>query len=147
MRFAAPLVLAFILGTGGLTKAERLQSGAAQAAVLDYEFTGAAGLLFFHVRPEMADAFEAVTARVSDVLAASDDPVRRQQAEHWKVFRSTEDHDSRIYVLLFDPVVSGADYDPVKILAEAVPDEVPDLYRQLQAAIVRIERMGLAPVR
>lgn len=123
------------------------QDGPSQTAVLDYVFTGGAGMLFFHVRPDRTADFEAVAARVSAALASSDDPVRRQQALHWKLFRSSEQHENAIYVAVFDPVVEGGDYDPVKILSEEAPDEVQALYGQLQAAIVRIERMGLTAVR
>jgi hypothetical protein len=147
----APLVLALLLAAPSAAAAQSPASLAVatppQAVPLDYVFSGAAGILFFHVRPSMADQFEAVAIRVAELLAASENPVRRQQSENWKVFASTEEHENRIYVFLFDPVAEGADYDLVKILTEAVPDEVPSLYAQLQAAIVRIERMGLRRVR
>ena len=55
--------------------------------------------------------------------------------------------ESAIYVFSFDPAVPGADYDPVKLLAEAVPGEAQALYEKLKAAIVRVERMGLARLR
>jgi hypothetical protein len=55
--------------------------------------------------------------------------------------------DNAIYVFSFDPAVPGADYDPVKLLAEAVPSEALALYEKLKTAIVRVERMGLARLR
>jgi hypothetical protein len=121
---------------------------AGQAAALDYAFPGAAaGMLFFHVHAEKTAQFEAVVARIAQVLGASEDPVRQQQAIGWRVFRSLEEHANRIYVFVFDPVMPGVDYDPVKILSDGAPEEVQALYAQLKDAIVRIERMGLARVR
>jgi hypothetical protein len=52
-----------------------------------------------------------------------------------------------IYLFFFDPAVSGADYDPVKVLGEDAPSEVGPLYERLRSAIVRVERMGLVKVR
>jgi len=112
-----------------------------------YVFSGGAGMLFFHVRPDRAADFEAVSSRLSALLAASEDPVRRLQADSWKMFRSVESHPNRIYVFVFDPVAAGADYDPVRILREEAPDEVQALYLQLKESIVRIERMGLEPIK
>lgn len=114
---------------------------------LDYVFSGQAGLLFFHVHADRATEFEGVARRIGELLAASSDAARRQQAVGWKLFRSLESHPNRIYVFLFDPIVPGADYDPVKILSAELPDEVQALYSQLKDALIRIERMDLARVR
>lgn len=111
-----------------------------------YVFPTGAGMLFFHVRADKADAFEAVMRRLAQVLAASDDDVRRRQAEHFRMFRSVEQHPNLIYVFVFDPAVPGADYDPVRLLREEVPGEVQALYTDLRDAIIRIERMGLRPI-
>jgi hypothetical protein len=114
----------------------------------NYRFTTPAGVLYFHVRPDRATDFEAVVTRMGEVLDQSADPVRRQQAASWRVWRSTETgHDSTVYMFFFDPVVSGADYDPVKILGEGLPTEVHALYERLKAATIRIERMALQRVR
>ncbi len=50
-------------------------------------------------------------------------------------------------MFVFDPALPGADYDPVKLLGEAVPTEAQGLYERLKASIVRVERMGLAKLR
>ena len=87
-------------------------------------------------------------ARLSESLDGAQDATRRQQAASWRMFRSAESvKESAIYVFSFDPAVPGADYDPVKMLAEAVPSEAQALYEKLKAAIVRVERMGLARLR
>jgi hypothetical protein len=139
---ACLLVPALALGQGP-PPPQAPPSSQTPSAPLDYVFTNVAGLLFFHVRPEMGSEFEAVAGRIAAVLAASDDETRRRQAEGWRIYRSVEAHDNRIYVFVFDPVAPGADYDPVRLLSDEAPDEVQALYTRLKASILRIERMGL----
>ncbi|MEZ5317630.1 MAG: hypothetical protein R2752_09545 [Vicinamibacterales bacterium] len=112
-----------------------------------YQFPSGAGMLFFYVRPDHAADFEAVLARLDAALSATTDPARARQAVSWRMFRSLESHDERIYVFFFDPAVPDASYDPVKALGDLLPDEVQDLYARLKAAIVRVERMGLSRIR
>lgn len=119
-------------------------AGGAQA----YSFPTGAGLLLFYVRPERTADFEGVVKRMSEVLDKSANPVRRQQASGWRMFRSVEaPKDSVIYVFVLDPAVAGSDYDPVKVLSEELPTEAHALYETIKSATVRIERMGLAKLR
>jgi hypothetical protein len=114
----------------------------------EYVFPSGAGVLFFHVRHDHAADFEAVVARLSTALDRAADPVRRQQSANWRIYRSAESpRDVVIYLFFFDPAVSGADYDPVKVLGEDVPAEIGPLYERLRTAIVRVERMGLVKLR
>ncbi|HUL73960.1 MAG TPA: hypothetical protein VLT86_12710 [Vicinamibacterales bacterium] len=138
MLLVAPLVLAAALA----------QQAPAPAAAPDYTFPSGAGLLFFYVKPDKTADFEAIVARLSDVLDKTEDPVRKQQAANWRILRSVETtKDNAIYVMLFVPAVGGADYDPIKVLSEALPTEVQGLYERLRDAVVRVERMGLAKIR
>jgi hypothetical protein len=113
----------------------------------DYRFDTATALLLFYVRPDHTADFEAIAARISQALAASPDPVRRQQARSWRTFRSSEAaRDAVVYVFLLDPVVPNADYDPVRILSESLPGDMQPLYDRLKASVIRVERMGLGPL-
>jgi hypothetical protein len=149
----ARLVLAAALAPGAATQVAPLPQSAAQqpsspAAAPDYTFPSGAGLLFFYVKPDKTADFEAVVARLSDVLDKTDDPVRKQQAANWRILRSVETtKDTAIYVFLFSPAVTGVDYDPIRVLSEAVPTEVQGLYERLRDAVVRVERMGLSRIR
>jgi hypothetical protein len=150
MRRIVPPVMACLLVGLTAAPAARAQdpAPAASAAAQAYTFATGAGILFFYVRPDRTSDFEAVVARLSESLDGAQDAVRRQQAASWRMFRSAEAvKESAIYVFSFDPAVPGADYDPVKLLAEAVPAEAQALYEKLKAAIVRVERMGLARLR
>jgi len=121
-----------------------VQASSSQA----YVFPSGAGMLFFYVRPDRTAEFEAVLARLNEALDAAPDPLRKQQATGWRIFKSVETtRDSAIYVFLFDPAPAGADYDPVKLLADAIPAEAQALYDKLKSAIVRVERMGLQKLR
>ena len=120
----------------------------ARPVAQEYVFPTGAGVLFFHVRPERADDFEAIVKRLAEALDRSPDPVRRQQATTWRIYRSAETpRDAVIYVFFFDPAVSGADYDPIKVLSEDAPTELSGLFERLRADIVRVERMGLNKLR
>jgi hypothetical protein len=100
------------------------------------------------VRPERADDFEAIVRRLGDALERSTDPVRRQQATSWRIYKSTETpRDAVIYLFFFDPAISGADYDPIKVLSEDAPAELSALFERLRLAVIRVERMGLNKLR
>jgi hypothetical protein len=113
-----------------------------------YQFPSGVGVLFFYVHPDRASDFEAIAARLDDILNRSSDPLRVRQAQGWHIFKSTETpRDAVVYLFFFDPAVTGADYDPMKLVAEGAPDEAADLYRRLRDDVIRVERMGLATIR
>ncbi len=123
----------------------QLQTAAVGA---NYAFPSGAGLLFFYVKLDKTSDFEAVVARLVEVLDKSEDPMRKQQAATWHVLRSVEaTPDAAVYVFMFVPAVAGADYDPVKVFAETLPTEAPALYERLRGSVIRVERMGLVKIR
>ena len=148
-RFVPPVIACTLIGLSAASAAQAQDPPpGAGATAQAYTFATGAGLLFFYVRPDRTTDFEAVVARLSESLDGAQDAVRRQQAASWRMFRSAETvKESAIYVFSFDPAVPGADYDPVKLLAETIPSEAQALYEKLKAAIVRVERMGLARLR
>ena len=142
----APMLLASLAATPRLPQTTVPMTASASAP--DYKFPSGAGMLFFYVKPDKAADFEAVVARLGEALDKSEDPVRKQQAASWRVLRSVEaSGDSAIYVFVFVPAVTTADYDPIKVLSEAAPTEVQTLYDRLRDDVIRVERMGLARVR
>jgi len=149
-----PMMLAGLLVSGGAipAPAPAAQQPGLPASVpvahADYRFPSGAGLLFFYVKPDKTADFEAIVARLSDVLDKTDDPTRKQQAASWRILRSVEaTPDAAIYVFMFVPATPGADYDPIKVLGEALPTEVQGLYERLRDSVIRVERMGLARIR
>jgi len=99
-------------------------------------FASEQGLIFNAIRPDKVVDFETVIAKLREALANSKDPVRNQQGWGWKVYKAAEPgpNGSVLYVFVMDPVVKGADYGVAKILAEAYPTEIMELYRMYTTA-------------
>lgn len=136
------------VSTTVLVSAQGAPAPAGPAAAGDYIFRAPAGLLIFHVRPDHVENFEAVMTRLAQGLDGATDDVRRQQRTGWRVFRSEDaPAGTAVYVVMVDPVVPGADYDPVRMMAELLPGESQPLFERLKAAVIRVERMGLARLR
>ncbi|MBI2835685.1 MAG: hypothetical protein HYX76_14790 [Acidobacteria bacterium] len=99
-------------------------------------FSADAGMMFNVIKADKTADFEMVMGRLKDALQKSEDPARKQQAASWKVFRSLEPGPSGnvLYIFIMDPAVKGADYTVSKILSEAFPTEVQDLYKKYSEA-------------
>ena len=99
-------------------------------------FAAEQGLIFNAIRPDKVMDFETVIAKLRAALANSKDPVRNQQGWGWKMFKATEPgpNGSVLYVFVMDPAVKGADYGVAKILSEAYPAEIMELYRMYTGA-------------
>jgi hypothetical protein len=94
-------------------------------------FASEQGLIFNAIRPDKVMDFEAVIAKLRAALTSSKDPVRNQLGWGWKIYKAAEPgpNGSVLYVFVMDPAVKGADYGVAKILAEAYPTEIMELYR------------------
>jgi len=105
-------------------------------------------LVAFTVAEGSAPDFEAVLAKVREVLAKSDKPERKQQAAHWKILKVDGAQAGEMtYFFLIDQVVKGATYDPFKILAEGLPpDEVRKLYEKISTGVKGIRTAPLAKI-
>jgi len=99
-------------------------------------FAAEQGLIFNAIRPDKVMDFETVLAKLRTALADSKDPVRNQQGWGWKIYKAAEPgpNGSVLYVFVMDPAVKGADYGIAKILSEAYPSEVMELYRMYTGA-------------
>lgn len=99
-------------------------------------FASEQGLIFNAIRPDKVMDFETVLAKLRSALTDSKDPVRNQQGWGWKIFKAAEPgpNGSVLYVFVMDPAVKGADYGVSKILADAYPNEVMELYRMYTGA-------------
>lgn len=104
---------------------------------LTRSFTTKAGLLFNTVRPERVADFETVLWYLDQALKSSTDPAVRAQAQGWKVMKATEPgpNASVLYVFVLDPAVPRADYGLGRILADAYPEQVQEIWRMYQGAV------------
>jgi 23S rRNA G2069 N7-methylase RlmK/C1962 C5-methylase RlmI len=103
-----------------------------QAALPTHTFVTDAGMILNFIKPEKANDFEAVMARLKEALQKSDKPERRQQAATWRLFKAEEPgaNGTILYVFWINPAVKGADYTVSTVLAEAFPQQVQDLFKQ-----------------
>jgi hypothetical protein len=95
-------------------------------------FGSDAGMVLNTIKPERSADFEIVMERLKSALQQSADPVRKQQANGWKVFKALEPgaNNTVLYVFWLSPAIKGADYTVSKILYEAFPKEVEELYQK-----------------
>ncbi len=153
IRMAAPVVIGLMAAAAplvvrALTFAEQppaqpaqVQGGqAAQAqsgqAAQGLVFGADAGVVFNVIRPDKTADFEMVMGRVKDALQKSENPIRKQQAAGWKVFRAQEP-DAKgnvLYLYVLDPAVKDADYTVSRILAEVFPTEAQELWLKFRDA-------------
>ena len=126
--------------TAGQQPAPSGQQQASQSAGASRSFSADAGMFFNNIRPDKTADFEMIMGRVKEALAKNPDPTRKQQAASWKVFKAVEPGAplpdggrAVLYVFVLDPVVKNADYTITKILSEAFPSEVQELYTKLVA--------------
>ena len=95
-------------------------------------FTGDVGILVNYVKSEKAADFEILIGKLKDALAKSERPDRRAQAAGWRVLKMTEPlpNGNVVYLFLLDPVAKDTDYSPSRILGEAFPEELADLFKR-----------------
>ena len=117
----------------------------APAQANPFVFGSDAAMLTFFIKPDKAADFEKVMAKLHEALANSDKPERRQQAAGWKLYKATEAGPSGtvLYVNIISPVLKGADYTMSKILAEAYPQEVQQLFPLYRDAFAGLSRAEL----
>lgn len=130
--------------TPATTTTGAAQAPAPQAAVpASRPFTGDAGIMFSVIKADKTADFEMVMARVKDGLAKSSDPIRKQQALSWRVFKGVEPAagGNVVYVWFIDPPAKDADYTITAILTEAFPNEAQDLWAKYTACFVSGQTM------
>jgi hypothetical protein len=100
-------------------------------------FLAPTGMIFQSVRPERVVDFETVIGLLNDALKKSTDPVVQAQAKGWRVFKATEPgpNNTILYVFVLDPAVGGADYGIGRILADAYPDKIQEIWKLYTGAL------------
>lgn len=116
-------------------------------------FKGDAGVLLFTIKGDQTAAFEELAGKVKEALARSEDPIRKQQLEGWKVYKAAEPAagGNALYILLADPAVKGAEYDPIMILVEALGKDyaTPEnqaMMKRFADVFANVNLLNLSPV-
>ncbi len=101
-------------------------------------FDAPAGMILNYVQSGSTSDYERVIRRLGAALAETEDTDRREQAVGWRVYRAGEPglNGSTLYVSMIDPTVEDADYSVSRILNEAFPAEVQELYEAYIGAFV-----------
>jgi len=113
-------------------------------------FTAPAGLIFNTVRPDRVVDFEMVMGYLQAALDKSTDARVREQAMGWRVFKATEPgpNNSVMYVFVIDPAVPGAEYGLGRILADAYPDQIQEIWKLYTGALTpSATLLNLTPVK
>ena len=88
-------------------------------------------LITILIKPDKTADFEMVLNKVKDSLAKSENAERKQQAAGWTVFKSpTAVQGNTVYIMRIDPIVKGAEYDLMRIIAEVFPVEVQEFFQK-----------------
>jgi hypothetical protein len=87
------------------------------------------------IKPDKTADFEMVLAKVKEALAKSEKPERKQQAAGWNVFKAAQNApQGAVYVMRIDPIVKGAEYDFMRIIAEVFPVEAQEIFLKYKEA-------------
>jgi hypothetical protein len=126
----------------------KAQQAPAAAPPDQFKFDVSSMFLFLTVSADGVSSFETTMTKVKEALAKSEKPERKQQAAHWKVFKSAQPDGSVIFIWQLDQVVKEASYDPFKLLQEGgmAPADIKALYDKVGPSIKGINMMALAPV-
>jgi hypothetical protein len=87
------------------------------------------------IKSDKTADFEMVLNKDKEAMAKSEKPERKQQAAGWLVFKSAEPIQGNIaYVMRIDPIVKGAEYDLMRIIAEVFPTEAQEIFPKYRDA-------------
>ncbi len=134
--------IAIILGLVTAIAAQQAPPAASQAAAPQparapaLAFASDAGMILSPITPAQTAVFEDVMQKVREALEKSTDPIRRQQAAGWKVYKSADPFQGNtLYLSVMDPAVKGADYNVFDFLKETMGDaEARVLFEQYRNA-------------
>jgi len=100
-------------------------------------FTASTGVIFTAVRADRVVDFEMVIGYLEAALETSTDPGVQAQASGWQVLRATEPgpNGTVLYMFLLEPAVPGADYGLGRILSDAYPDQIQDIWKLYTGAL------------
>ena len=131
-------VLALAVLAGSIVPAHAQQTPNARV------FNGGAGLILYTIKADKIADFEMVMNKTKEALGKSDKPGRKEQAAHWKLFKSdTPGQGGNVtYVMVIDPAVKDADYNVINILNEVFPAEIQALFKSYTEAFAS----GLIPI-
>ena len=108
---------------------------------------GPVSLITVLIKPDKTADFEMVLGRLRDALLKSENPVRRQQAAGWFLYKSAQAvQGNAVYIMRIEPVIAGEEYDISRLIAEVFPSEVQELFVKYRDAFAGRAIAGLSPM-
>jgi hypothetical protein len=126
----------------------------AKPAAAKLALTSASGVLLVPIKPDQTAAFEEFAKKLKAGLEKTSDPVLKQQAAGFKIYKSAENFgQNALYVIIIDPVVPNAEYDLFAMLQKTMtPEEqraegVAEMWKRFQGAFASgPSRLSLTPI-
>ena len=118
---------------------------AAQPAAPVLALDGDAATITVLIKPDKTADFEAVLSKLKESLAKNENPVRKQQAAGWTIYKANSPgpNGNTIYVMLITPIVKDQEYDISRLIAEVFPVEVAEYFEKYKGAFVG---RGISPM-
>jgi hypothetical protein len=131
--FVTGLALVGVMSVSDAAAQEPTAAPAQEKPVLT--LNGDAAIITLLIKPDKTADFEAVLTKLKEALSKSEKPERKQQAEGWKVFKSTQmAQGNAVYIMRIDPVVKDAEYDITRLINEVFPTEVQEIFAKYKDA-------------
>ncbi|MEO7274214.1 MAG: hypothetical protein ABI211_19640 [Vicinamibacterales bacterium] len=114
--------------------------------------TGASGAFMFVIKADQTANFEELVGKVKAAMTSSENPVRKQQAAGYRVFKAAEPSGANaLYLCLVDPAIPAAEYDPLVILSESLGQsagtpENQEMLKKYAGVFANVSRLNLTPV-
>jgi hypothetical protein len=128
------------------------QAPAAQAPPA-VTFSTPAGLLFHQIKADRTADFEWVMERLKEAMSKAEDPVQKQQAGGFHVYKNPDalpQTGNIMYVVVVNPAVKDADYSMtalLNIVYKAFPDQQQEIFKRVSGAFGGgTNRVNLQPI-
>jgi hypothetical protein len=107
---------------------------------------GDAALVTVLIKPGKTADFEFVLGKLKEALQKGENPVRKQQAAGWQVYKSSQPvQGNAVYIMRIEPVIKGEEYDISRLIAEVFPVEVQEIFPKYRDAFAGRAIADLAP--
>jgi hypothetical protein len=138
----------------GQAPAAQAPAEPAKPAAPKLALTSPTGVLLVPIKQDQTAAFEEFAKKLKAGLDKTQDPVLKQQAAGFKIYKSAEPFGpNALYVIVIDPVVPNGEYELFAMLQKTMtPEElraegVADMWKRFQAAFASgPSRLSLTPI-
>ena len=117
-------------------------------------FSGNAGLLLVHVKPDQTTTFEEMMTKLGAAFATTQDAALKAQGSGIKVYKAAEGmQGNALYVIVADPATPDKEYYPLQLLAAMMTDEEkrnPDtqaMFKKYNDVFAGVNKLNLTPLK